>query len=433
MGILSDLLGGVAADLYEEIPEEIKTLYTTALPQITAPDVTFQPFTVTSGLGGVTAGPSGTAYTLSGQQQAIQDALMGFALGRFQQPQPAGALTSAAAGQQAMALGQQALGATPFGMGQQQAAAQQAFGLGGQFMGQAGMPMAQREASVYERIRATQRPEEARQRLGLEERLAQQGRLGVRTAMFGGTPEQLAMEQAQQEAQSRAVLSAITQAQAEQQQQAALGAQYAGLGSTLAGQQQALSAAQQAQALQALTGGQGLLSGGLGLEAAQQQLGIGALQAGYAPQAALLSALSPAINIAGMADVARRQQGEYALETALANLSGQVGQQAALGSLYGSMFSGAGGLLGGLTSAGGDIIETIIKYSDIRLKDNITKVGSLENGISLYTWEWNDEGKRLAGDDPTYGVLAQEVQEVIPEAVTRGNEGYLMVNYAELI
>ena len=433
MGILSDLLGGVAADLYEEIPEEIKTLYTTALPQITAPDVTFQPFTVTSGLGGVTAGPSGTAYTLSGQQQAIQDALMGFALGRFQQPQPAGALTSAAAGQQAMALGQQALGATPFGMGQQQAAAQQAFGLGGQFMGQAGMPMAQREASVYERIRATQRPEEARQRLGLEERLAQQGRLGVRTAMFGGTPEQLAMEQAQQEAQSRAVLSAITQAQAEQQQQAALGAQYAGLGSTLAGQQQALSAAQQAQALQALTGGQGLLSGGLGLEAAQQQLGIGALQAGYAPQAALLSALSPAINIAGMADVARRQQGEYALETALANLSGQVGQQAALGSLYGSMFSGAGGLLGGLTSAGGDIIETLIKYSDIRLKDNITKVGSLENGISLYTWEWNDEGKRLAGDDPTYGVLAQEVQEVIPEAVTRGNEGYLMVNYAELI
>ena len=135
-----------------------------------------------------------------------------------------------------------------------------------------------------------------------------------------------------------------------------------------------------------------------------------------------------------MADVARRQQGEFDLEAALANLSGKVGQQSALGSLYSSMFSGAGGLLGGLTSAGGSLLSDIIaKYSDIRLKDNITKVGSLDNGISLYTWEWNDEGKRLAGDDPTYGVLAQEVQEVIPEAVTRGNEGYLMVNYAKLI
>ncbi len=41
---------------------------------------------------------------------------------------------------------------------------------------------------------------------------------------------------------------------------------------------------------------------------------------------------------ASMADVARRQQGEYDLETALANLSGSVGQQAALGELYGSMF-----------------------------------------------------------------------------------------------
>lgn len=362
MGILSDLLGGVAADLYDEIPEEITKLYTTELDQITAPDITFQPFTVTSGLGGVTGGPTGTTYTLSPQQQAIQDALMGTALGRFQQG-PTGVAPSSAAGLQAMSMGQQALGATPFGMNQQQTAAQQAFGLGGQFMTQAGMPTAQREADVYERIRATQRPEEERQRLALEERLAQQGRLGVRTAMFGGTPEQLAMSQAQTEAQNRAMLGAMQQAQAEQQQQAGLGEQYTGLGSSLAAQRQTLGAAQQAQALEALAGGQGLLSGGLGLEAAQQQLGLGALQAGYAPQASLLSALSPALNVAGMADVARRQQGEFDIEAALANLSGKVGQQSALGSLYGSMFSGAGGLLGGLTSATGDLIDTIIaKY-----------------------------------------------------------------------
>lgn len=54
-----------------------------------------------------------------------------------------------------------------------------------QFLGQSAMPMGQREADVYERIRAVQSPEEERQRLMLEERLMNQGRLGVQTGMFG--------------------------------------------------------------------------------------------------------------------------------------------------------------------------------------------------------------------------------------------------------
>ncbi len=36
MGILSDLLGGVAEDLYKDIPQEVKSLYTTPLTQVTA-------------------------------------------------------------------------------------------------------------------------------------------------------------------------------------------------------------------------------------------------------------------------------------------------------------------------------------------------------------------------------------------------------------
>ena len=85
---------------------------------------------------------------------------------------------------------------------------------------------ATREQDIYNRIRATQEAEEERQRLALEERLANQGRLGVRTAMFGGTPEQLALAKAQEEAQARASLAAIQQAQAEQAQDARLGTQY---------------------------------------------------------------------------------------------------------------------------------------------------------------------------------------------------------------
>lgn len=358
MGILADLLGSVAEDLYKNIPTEVKNIYTTPLPQIAAPDITFQPFTVTGPTGTITGGPTGTSYSLGGTGQQLQSALESAALSRIGASPAAGAELGAA-GQQLLGMGQQQLGVSPFGLAGQQAAAQQAFGLGGQFMGQAGMPMGAREQEVYDRIRATQLGEEERQRLALEERLFTQGRGGVQTAMFGGTPEQLALAKAQESAQNQAALMAMQQAQAEQRQQAALGAQFAGLGSGLAGQRQALDAAQQARALQALQGGMGLMTGGLGLEQGQQQLGLSALQGAYIPQAAMLSALSPAINIASLADVARRQQGEYALEAALANLQGQVGQQAGLASLYSGMFGGAGGLLSGVTGAATSIFDTL--------------------------------------------------------------------------
>ena len=62
------------------------------------------------------------------------------------------------------------------------------------------------------------RPEIERQQTALENRLAAQGRLGVQTAQYGGTPEQLAMQKAIQEQQSRDALSAITGARSLQQQ-----------------------------------------------------------------------------------------------------------------------------------------------------------------------------------------------------------------------
>lgn len=128
------------------------------------------------------------------------------------------------------------LGVSP----EEQAFREQMFGGAGQFFEQAAMPTADREAAVYERMRAAMSPEEERQRLALEERLAAQGRLGVQTAQFGGTPEQLALAQAQEESRNRAMLSAMQQAQREQAQQAALGGQF--LGSSYLPQQMLLQA-----------------------------------------------------------------------------------------------------------------------------------------------------------------------------------------------
>lgn len=367
MGILSDLLGGVALDLYGEIPSQIKAIYDPtapgyqALPEITAPDISFQPFTVTGGGGTITSTESGTDYDLGATGAGLQSALESAALSRFGSANvPAVANRLGTIGGDLLTAGQDQLGVDPFGLTSQQQAAQSAFGLGEQFMGQASMARGPREQEVYDRIRATQLGEEERQRLALEERLANQGRLGVRTAMFGGTPEQLALAQAQEQAQNQAALMAMQQAGQEQQQQAALGAQFAGLGSGLAGQRQALEAAQQARALQALQGGMGLAAGGLGLEEAQQQIGLGALQGAYVPQAAMLSAFSPAINIASMADVARRQGGQYGLEAQLANLEADVGRRLGLAELYGGMFTGAGSLVGGLSTAAGGLIGDIL-------------------------------------------------------------------------
>jgi hypothetical protein len=141
---------------------------------------------------------------------------------------------------------------TTMGLSPQEVALQnQLLGGAGGFFGQAVQPREAREQAIFERMRRAQRPEEERQRLALEERLAGQGRLGVSSAAYGGaTPEMLAMATAQEEARNRAMLGAMQQAQAEQMQQATLGQQFLGAG--YLPQQQLMAATQPSQQLAAL-------------------------------------------------------------------------------------------------------------------------------------------------------------------------------------
>jgi hypothetical protein len=141
---------------------------------------------------------------------------------------------------------------TTMGLSPQEIALQnQLLGGAGGFFGQAVQPTLDREQAIFERMRRTQRPEEERQRLATEERMAAQGRLGLSSAAYGGaTPELLAQETAINEARNRAMLAAMQQAQAEQMQQAALGQQFLGAG--YLPQQQLMAATQPAQQLAAL-------------------------------------------------------------------------------------------------------------------------------------------------------------------------------------
>ena len=73
-----------------------------------------------------------------------------------------------------------------------------------------------------------------------------------------------------------------------------------------------------------------------------------------------------------------------------------------------------------------------VAASDTRLKTDIKTIGT-HKGINLYTWNWNDEGKRIADPtQPTIGVMAQELRETHPHLVEAGEDGYLRVNYAGL-
>ena len=82
-----------------------------------------------------------------------------------------------------------------------------------------------------------------------------------------------------------------------------------------------------------------------------------------------------------------------------------------------------------LAAAGASAFPT----SDVRLKEKIKRVGNLTPEIGLYEWQWNDEAKRIGvGDQPTVGVIAQEVKDKIPGAVMLGGDGYFRVNYDKI-
>ena len=102
----------------------------------------------------------------------------------------------------------------------------------------------------------------------------------------------------------------------------------------------------------------------------------------------------------------------------------------------------------GTISAGADVIAYA---SDMRLKNNVQILDSpLEkiNKLTGFTYNWNEKAKELANYDTEellVGVFAQDVQEVLPEAVklapfdNDGNnksisgENYLTVQYEKIV
>jgi hypothetical protein len=136
-------------------------------------------------------------------------------------------------------------------------------------------------------------------------------------------------------------------------------------------------------------------------------------------------------NLANILAGAGAQQGQSQqnLATILANIAaGQGSQVGALPGIPG--VEETQGILGNIGKAATGIAA--LSASDIRLKENIQRVGQSVNGIPLYVWDWNEDGRRVTGETSGFGVIAQEVRETHPEAVVEGEDGWLRVNYGVL-
>ena len=91
-----------------------------------------------------------------------------------------------------------------------------------------------------------------------------------------------------------------------------------------------------------------------------------------------------------------------------------------------------GDISGSVIRASGDVVA--FNSSDKRLKDNIVTIGSPLQKIGRiggYEFDWNENQHVYRGHD--VGVIAQEIEEVIPEAVKDRDGGYKGVQYDKII
>ena len=268
----------------------------------------FKPFTITTPTGTGSIGSSGSLNLgLFPQQQAMQQQLSQFTTGAFD------------------VLG------TP-----ESRAAEQANVIG--MLTQDPSQRASREQDIFGRMQATLQPEQERQRLALEERLLGQGRLGVSTAQYGGTPEQLALEKAIAEQQAGLGVSAMEQARAEQalQSQQTL----AGLGETRSRL--------------------GLLG----------DLGLQGLGASYLPQQQLLASLQPSLEASRIGSALQSTGAGLQSQLAESGLEAQLGYASLANALRQQQFQGLFDLLKGeqqpaqtnqITGAMGDAFSQAIE------------------------------------------------------------------------
>lgn len=88
-------------------------------------------------------------------------------------------------------------------------------------------------------------------------------------------------------------------------------------------------------------------------------------------------------------------------------------------------------LTAGNTGTGTDR-SSMMRRSERTLKQNILRIGTHPAGFGLYLFDYKPAYVETADFGRQFGVMADEVEVVFPQAVVLHPEGYKMVDYALL-
>ncbi len=116
-----------------------------------------------------------------------------------------------------------------------------------------------------------------------------------------------------------------------------------------------------------------------------------------------------------------------------------IGQSAstASGNLQNQDFTQTASGIGGLLSGAGTVADltmsapaagSLAASSDRRLKTDIKRVGTLDNGLPVYLYRYKDGGDLLH-----LGLMADDVEKVHPEAVVERDDGFKAVYYEQAV
>ena len=91
-------------------------------------------------------------------------------------------------------------------------------------------------------------------------------------------------------------------------------------------------------------------------------------------------------------------------------------------------------IVSGSITATGDVVA--YSTSDKRHKNNIVNISDALSKVTKLngvTWEWNDNVDAATKETPKTGLIAQEVQEVLPEVVKERGDGFLALDYSKMM
>lgn len=162
-------------------------------------------------------------------------------------------------------------------------------------------------------------------------------------------------------------------------------------------------------------------AGTIGLNQRQQDISERLLQRTQPLQElnALRTGASPQLPSFPSTNVGANSQGANLLGAAQATGQGQ-------NDIYNSQVGTYNSMLGAAGSLGSAGLMALLMKSDIRLKEDIRRIGKTDSGLSIYVYRYK------GGLQYHMGVMAQEVEKVQPEAVFQLADGFKAVHYGLL-